>query len=58
MLSRRGRGYWVDMDRWCEEPNFKVCHSKRIHWIAQRNCFGQPYLTRNAMLEPNKDNRD
>lgn len=48
----------IDMARLRTEPKFNGKSKKRFHYMGQKNKFGQRYITRNVMFEPNKDNKD
>lgn len=56
-LKRNGI-FYVDMARSRREPNMNGGYKKRYHHMGQKNKFGQSYITRNVMFEPNKDNTD
>lgn len=48
----------IDMARQRIEPNIDGNFKKRFHYMGQKNNFGQRYITRNVMFEPNKDDKD
>lgn len=48
---------FIDMARSRVEPTFKGTKKKRYHYLGQKNEFGQQYITRNVMFEPNKDDK-
>lgn len=49
---------FIDMARQRIEPNLNGKYTKRFHYMGQKNSYGQRYITRNVMFEPNKDDKD
>ncbi|HTO14548.1 MAG TPA: hypothetical protein VLZ83_02205 [Edaphocola sp.] len=56
-LKKNGISF-IDMARLRKEPDLKGRYKKRYHYMGQKNKFGQQYLTRNVMFEPNMNAND
>lgn len=48
----------IDMARLRYEPTLNGAKKRRYHYMGQNGKFGQRYLTRNVMFEPNEGNKD
>ena len=49
---------YIGVSKIQKEPQGLGKIKRKLHWLGQRNAFGQTYITRNAFFEPNAPGKD